>query len=430
MNSTAKGNALEDALYEYLLDEQRRGQFLYKTHHPDRCRIHRKKNYYCKDRGGEVEFDVVIELYRIGSQTPHSVVIFECKNYRSAVPETEVRDFSHKLRTLPYVAKGVIVVSSRLQSGADSVARSNNIGIAKFDKHGLDVVADRRGHSCFERSFVQSQIFQDNGAAKALKFSAFFDGNFFGTIRSFLMSLVPEATDGASAESSGGPISVPYLHADRIKDAAQELLNGVNYRFGPVDLQEICRLLSIDLQFTNSAVRDEDGTFILGTANFDRRLIVINIHGNTHRERFTIAHEIGHFCLEHQTYLRSDNIIANDLLMASEASSGFNYERLEYQANMFASDLLLPDEAFRIATGVARDRLNMKNRGNGYIYVDDQPWNHADYFELLDNLSEHFQVSHQAVEIKLKTLGFINDQRKGAEATNVGQSLAALASLK
>ncbi|MDX1102281.1 ImmA/IrrE family metallo-endopeptidase [Sinorhizobium medicae] len=429
MNSTAKGNKLEDAFYEYLLDQQRRGEFLYDAHHPDRCRIHRKKAYYCRDRGGEVEFDVVIEIYRQGSDSPHSVVIFECKNYGSAVPEDKVRVFSHQLRTLPYSAKGVIVVSSRLQSGGVSVARANNIGIAKYDEHGLEVVADRKG-SFLEKGYVQSQIFQGEDTVKSLKFSAFYDGHFFGAIRALLISLDPEISSENGETTSGGSTSVPYLRADYIKATAQKILERSNYKIGPVDLQRICSLLSIDLQFTKQVVLDADRTPILGTAYLERNLIQINTHANPLRERFTIAHEIGHFRLKHKRYLRSDNIIETDLLTGSEPGFGFNYERLEHQANLFASYLILPDEAFRVATDVARGRLNIKNRGHGHIFVDDQPWNRADYLELLENLSEHFKASHQVIEIKLKTMGLLNDQRTRGESFHVGQSLGELLSLK
>lgn len=53
------------------------------------------------------------------------------------------------------------------------------------------------------------------------------------------------------------------------------------------------------------------------------------------RRRFTIAHEIGHFVL-HKSLI-GDGIVEDGLMRAQGFSS-----RVEYQANQFAADLLMP----------------------------------------------------------------------------------------
>ncbi|TBY80626.1 ImmA/IrrE family metallo-endopeptidase [Rhizobium leguminosarum] len=431
MNSSKKGDELEDAFFDFLVEQQRREELVYGLYPSNRCKIFKKKSYPCKERGAEVQFDIVIELYREGRTEASSYVVFECKNYRGGIPETCVTDFSDKLgRVFKHAHKGVLVVSSRLQSGADSLARSRSLGIVKYDQTGLDVVADRSGRNYLEARFVRSQIFQDERITKSLRFSAFNEGRFFGAINQFLRSIEPDLFTADEKEDRNPRGSVSYVSAGDIDMRANEVLRSVGYKSGPVDLKGICSSLSIDLQFSDELRLDPDGTTILGSANFDKRSIQINAHRDPNRERFTLGHEIGHFCLNHDRYLRSEMIVEQDLFADIEARDVFNYERLEFQANAFASSILLPGDVFRVAVDVGRSRFDIQDRGHGYIYVDDQPCNFAPYDDLLSDLSQYFEVSKQAIEIKLKKSGLLNDRRRGRESLPTARLLGALASLK
>ncbi|MDL2172057.1 ImmA/IrrE family metallo-endopeptidase [Asaia sp. HumB] len=409
MDTSNKGNELEEAFYQYLLDQQARGDLVYGIHSPNNCRIFKKKKYYCKEREADVEFDIVLEIYGNGRPSPHLRVVFECKNYSDAVPETCVNDFSAKLgRIFPHSAKGVMVVSSRLQSGAEKVARRRGFGIVKYDRDGLDIIADRKVRPYIETRFVESQLFQSQLAPKSLKFSAYDDEKFFSSIGRFLSSLHPELA-GDVEES---PSAIPFLPLAAIKSSAQETLKLVDYREGPVDLGHICSALSIDLQYSNQEFHDTDGKLILGSAHFQRKVISINDHGNRSRERFTIAHEIGHFCLKHHRYFYSENTIERDFFINEEERGDFNLDRLECQANIFSSELILPDYCFKNMTEQFRKLLDIRDRGHGYIFVDDQPCNYMPYEKLLAYLSDYFAASKQTIQIKFKQLNMLNDQRK------------------
>lgn len=310
----------------------------------------------------------------------------------------------------PHSAKGVMVVSSQLQSGAEKVARSKGLGIVKYDGNGFEVIADRKAQPYIENRFVEFQLFQRETTAKSLKFSAYNDGKFFSSMRQFLGSLHPELA-GNVDES---PTAIPFISPEAIKNSAREVLKLVDYQDGPVDLEHICSALSIDLQYSNQKVYDTDGMPILGSAYFHQRVISINSHGNRNRERFTIGHEIGHFSLKHQQYLSSEIISEHDLLIDKdkEIDASFNLERLEYQANLFSSNLILPEGSFKDKVIELRRSLDIRDRGHGYIFVDDQPCNYTTYERLLAELSAHFEVSKQVIQIKLKQLGMLTDQRK------------------
>lgn len=219
MDTTAKGNRLEDAFYDYLLEQQRRGVLVYDSIPPDHCKILRKQKYYCKDRGADVEFDIVIELYRPGRPSPHSNTVFECKNYDGAIPEIYVADFSDKLsRLFRNAAKGVLVVSSRLQSGAENVARSRLLGIVKYDERGLEVVADRKGGLRLENNFLESQLFPSVRRSKSLKFSAYHDGRTYGSLDQLFKAVHPELFEDHRDDIRTA--SVPFVTSEELKRLA------------------------------------------------------------------------------------------------------------------------------------------------------------------------------------------------------------------
>lgn len=410
MNSSEKGDKLEDAFYQYLVDQQQAGELVFGVGQPDNFKIYRKKKYYCKVREAYVEFDVVIEIYRAGRPSPHSYVIFECKNYSGSISEVYVNDFTAKIgRLFPNAAKGIMVVSSQLQSGAEQVARNHKIGIVKYDVHGFDIIADRQSPSYLEVSFVKSQFLTADKPAKPLKFSAYYDGEFFGTIDQFLMGLDPNRTIRLERDKKSP--SVPFITDDKIKTCAQQILNKIEYEGGRVDLNKICVMLSIDLHYSNQTVQNAVGAPILGSANFNHNIITINVNRNEQQGRFTLAHEIGHFCLGHVKYLSSESIIEMDILLDKERKPFFNYERLELQANIFSSNLLIPDTYFKYKVKNYRDEFDIRNRGHGYIFVDDQPINLTLYHQLMIRLSNHFDVSIAALEFKLLEFEMLNDQR-------------------
>jgi Zn-dependent peptidase ImmA (M78 family) len=423
-SSVEKGDKLEDDFYRYLLDQKDQRELVYGIYPPELCEIFKKKSYPCSDRGEDVEFDVVVELRGEGRVEPHMHIVFECKNYKNSVPELYVRDFSDKLKTVfGHSAKGILVSSTRLQSGAEKVARKRKMGIAKYDKCGIEIVADRKGRSWADKSYLKSQFFKDARHSKSLKFSAYHDGKYFSSFSQLLSFLdTDQEVDGDHVIANSG-ISVPYLSDKAIKTSAEAVLEKCEYAGGAVDLVKICEMLSIDLSLTEQKVRDEIGNPILGSANFDRKTIEINFHKDERQKRFTIGHELGHFCLDHGRFLRSESIIANDLLLDRETDNNPRYERLEFQANKFAAELILPEFEFRVKTEELRRQMDIRNKGHGYIYVDDQSTNLQDYFQLLFGLKAHFDVSSSAIEIRFKKLGMLTDQRTKPESTRISSYL-------
>lgn len=416
MSSVEKGNQLEDAFHSFLCEQLDRGDLVYGVHAAQTCTIHKRKDYYCKVREADVNFDIVVEVTGKGREKPHSILVFECKNYKSAVPETAVTDFSHKLeRIFGHSAKGVLVYSSRLKSGAEAVSRNTGIGLAKFDEHGLEIKADRRNTSFSESRFIERQFFENQERAKSLKFSSYFEGKYLSSVSHLLQQIDPNSAGKDTSNSAEESVRVPFLLDERLQDLAGKLLGEIGYEGGPVDLEKICSFLSLDLSFSDQTVFVSSGETILGSANFESREIKINPHDNTQRARFTLAHEIGHFFLGHEKYLRSESVLERDLFETVATSDQVNYVRIECQANIFASHLLLPQSHFEDKTIEFRNFLGFRNRGHGYIFVDDQDFNLALDYLLLDELSNYFDVSKEAIEIKIRQIGWLKDDRQKSQ---------------
>ncbi|MBY8917439.1 ImmA/IrrE family metallo-endopeptidase [Nitratireductor sp. L1-7-SE] len=425
MHTIERGDQLELSFYNYLLAQQKREEAIYGTYIHNQCNIRWKPRYYCKYREGEVEFDIVVEVYRNGAELPHTHVVFECKNYKNNIPEIYVNDLSSKLsRIFKHSARGIFVVSSRLQSGAEKTAKNSGMGIAKFDENGLDVILERKGGIGIENFSLRNQLIDTDEKSKPLKFSAIYNDRFYGSLSDLLTGLVPSLQSKPPLRDQN-PATAPFVSDTDIASAVNDLLLKGNYQAGEVDLTKICDQISVELSFQDEDQWDSHGNEILGHADFERRIISVNRHENKHRERFTIAHEIGHFCLEHDRYLRSEPVIRSDFFKEDENESKFDYDRLEIQANKFASHLLMPDTAFRMKVREIRRTLDLRNRGYGDVYVDDQPGNQQAYWELLNRLSTHFNVSKQAVELRLKNTIGVTDKRTRGGWSSISDEIKA-----
>ncbi len=82
--------------------------------------------------------------------------------------------------------------------------------------------------------------------------------------------------------------------------------------------------------------------------------------------------------------------------------------RMEWQANYFASCLLLPKNHLSQCFRVIAAHNGLFNRGFGVLYLDEQPCNQEAFYRVTDSLMEYFEVSRAALKIRLMNLGLVN----------------------
>lgn len=409
ISTVHKGNALEDAFYEYLVEQKKSGKLIDGLHNPELCKIYKQKPYYCSERETNVTFDVVVEVKRENADEFALTIVFECKNYEGNVPAEKVTDFSDKLQgVFKHNSKGVLVCSSKLQSGAMKLVEKRGLGLIKYDQYGFEYIVQRQAKSLIESDYIKKSLFQGSSDYKSMKFSAYCDGTYYGSFASLVGGWLNNNVSNAATNQS---ISLPYISQKDMEVRAANLLSAISYQYGAVDLSKICDELSLKLEYLEKPCIDGDGNEVLGEADFERRCIKIYPHNIRNRERFTIAHEIGHFYLEHSEFLGSESVVENDLFIKDVSDAGNFYRNMEFQANTFASCLLLP--AHMLLKKILEVKSQYEIPTHRYIvYVDDQPCNFKDYNLLMNELVDSFEATKTAIEVRLRKLNILTDNRK------------------
>src|ERR1700730_4471382 len=118
-----------------------------------------------------------------------------------------------------------------------------------------------------------------------------------------------------------------------------------------------------------------------------RTVIGVNSSHPAVRQRFTIAHELGHLQLHKGHSVHVDRV----RVTFRDGNSSTAQNREEILANAFAAALLMPAE---LVIETVSQRLQ-KEPG---ITIED----------LTEDLSDQFRVSRPAMEYRLKNLGFIS----------------------
>lgn len=166
----------------------------------------------------------------------------------------------------------------------------------------------------------------------------------------------------------------------RAAKAARELLSKFNVTSPPVNVESIAKQLDISILKTPQTEADLSG-FLVRERN--KTIVGINSAHDRKRQRFTIAHELGHYCLHRIVGVHVDRVKYRN----SRSSAGTDFEEIE--ANAFAAELLMPSDFIR---------REMKQ----YSFID-----LIGPDATVESLANKFEVSTQAMTIRLANLGYI-----------------------
>ncbi|MEN8178409.1 MAG: ImmA/IrrE family metallo-endopeptidase [Pseudomonadota bacterium] len=424
MDTTRKGDELEDKVYEIFLDNILNDRFWAKS---DCCKIYQKKGYYSRDRLKEIIFDIAIEIFLPGESEFSSLVLIECKNYNDKVPVGDVESFLMKAHQVSGGnVKAIVVSNNAFQEGAFNFAESKRMGLLRYyDRNNLEWILHRSPSSIVSSSFAINEWTEAyNGLHKSGHQSKYFD--FFGyvshqhtnSLKLFIGSLVKQGQEKEYVEAlapvetirGNGNCVVEYREESEIEVICENLLSEIKYSFGEVHLEDICALLK---ERHNLAVF-ENSDFpegVLGKISFDPLEIqILKDQKNEARKRFTLAHELGHFLLGHSRYMSGEKCRESSLDVEKPDVVGMkDVMRMECQANQFASRLLLPKHQFSQTFLSIAARNGLSDRGFGVLYLDHQKCNQDVYYSVTSPLMKRYKVSRKAIKIRLKRLGYINE---------------------
>lgn len=116
------------------------------------------------------------------------------------------------------------------------------------------------------------------------------------------------------------------------RNAATKIIALNHITAPPVCLEDIADSEGLDI-----AVAEFEDNDISGYIDFEKKLIIVNKYHSPSRQRFTIAHELGHWIL-HQKELQQDR----DIVILYRKSIEGETDPLEQEANCFAANLLVP----------------------------------------------------------------------------------------
>ena len=105
----------------------------------------------------------------------------------------------------------------------------------------------------------------------------------------------------------------------------------------PIRLSEIIDNCRLGLKITNFG--DKYRRNVSGFLDTNQNIIYVNHHEPIERQRFTIAHELGHWVLHHEI-IEKDPSQYEVLMRRPLAKEDLDY--LDKEANCFASNLLVP----------------------------------------------------------------------------------------
>jgi Zn-dependent peptidase ImmA (M78 family) len=169
----------------------------------------------------------------------------------------------------------------------------------------------------------------------------------------------------------------------KIHALADTLLDENGITEAPVPVSQIAKAMGARI-YVDSLEGDLSGFLY---RDKQQAVIGVNTSHSPARQKFTIAHELGHLLLHDQEQLHVDHEFR--VRLRSDASSQGTDEG-EQEANFFAASLLMPRKF------IERDLANE-------VYVDllDD--------DFLRDLARKYGVSAQALAIRLKTLGYIQE---------------------
>lgn len=175
------------------------------------------------------------------------------------------------------------------------------------------------------------------------------------------------------------------MSAAKAKQKAQQVIQEARIRVLPIPVEDLARRLGARLSYEPF---DEDISGMLARLEGGTVIGINTAHAAT-RQRFSVAHELGHLVLHQGRSLILDKREVRIDLRDRNSASGTDMQEIE--ANAFAAELLMPQQMVLdvVAKAVAKSPR---------ISADD----------FIREAASRFEVSVQAMEYRLASLGVIS----------------------
>ena len=169
----------------------------------------------------------------------------------------------------------------------------------------------------------------------------------------------------------------------KLETLVRQLLQEQGVEAPPIPVEQIARRLNVDVRYI--PFQGEGSISGMLFRDETQKVIGVNSLHHPNRQRFTIAHEIGHLLLHKGKEIHVDQTVLSMNLRDDVSSKAV--DRDEIEANRFAAELMMPTHFLRADFKEAT--VDLENEDH------------------LMTLARRYRVSIQALNHRLVNLGFI-----------------------
>lgn len=172
---------------------------------------------------------------------------------------------------------------------------------------------------------------------------------------------------------------------------AASLLETQGITKAPVPVEDICETLGLVVIY--ETLPNDTSSVLIRHPN-GGQVIGVNSRHASRRQRFSLAHELGHALLHFSDQPPQDDeaVVSRPLeVLFRDGVAGQGTNAVEIDANAFAAELLMPSE-------LVSSRLRRRWEQDTSRRLDD----------VIEDLADEFDVSVQAMRYRLVNLGFID----------------------
>ncbi len=392
MNTTRKGDLFEEKSFKLIEAALSKGTLGVM---PEYARIFSKKGYYSYKRKSNIIFDIAIEVWPPGADRFSLVYFIECKDYSHRVPVDDIEEFSKKISQVSGInAKAIFITSASFQEGAYNIAESEGIMLisaqSETDYKILLYKIDRYGN---ERQSLEIKKREELVYSKDVTIETIIERAIYKAFTSdFTQENIKNSLGGMSKKDLDAFVEAEWAKIDP------------QYQSRPVSLTTEKLIQFLNREYGIAVNRLSSNTSVLGMCDAQGRKIKLNpaLKGSD-RCLFVLAHEFGHYILHRDLKITQDTYESFDDSEFNFRTNKYDLKNIkhwiEWQANYFASSLVMPRVAF-----IAIKIMHQKRNGwpQGKIFLDDQVVNRTIFFELIKKIAYSFSVSKTSVLCRLR----------------------------
>lgn len=386
MNTVKIGDAFEKKCYALIkdgIDSRRLGVV------PTTAKVREKPKYYSSLRKADIIFDLSIEIWPEGADRYSNLYLIECKSSpkENKIPVDDVEEFSNKVNQVSvHNSKAIFITDTEMQKGACNVAESTGMMWIKVSSVGEPEYKLWKT----EKETEQKVNSLDDLVISLLK-----------------KVLYPQKIEG-----------LKKLSSNEIEEVTIGLLKELNDEQSSLNIANLIKYMDDKYRvkiYYNESLGDINNTKILGLFNASEKSIYIDDNIQPERFKFVLCHELGHFFLHKN--LKVNQEVYDDFKDSEYSFESQKYKLvndknwIEWQANKFASNLLMPRGTFLEKFLQFRvGKLEIVNNPQ-YIYLDEQEDNKSYYNKTVEYLSKYFKVNKTNVKYRIEDLGLIIHSR-------------------